>query len=92
MKWGRREMADRKAQILHRDRRIQLCSPPDAISRQHTSAYVSIRQHTSAYVSIRQHTSSYISIRQHTSACVSIRQHTSACEEVDLKAFFFWPP
>jgi hypothetical protein len=31
--------------------------PPVArlVSKEHTSAYVSIRQHTSAYVSIRQH-------------------------------------
>jgi hypothetical protein len=60
---------------------------PQAVTCQHTSAYVSIRQHTSAYVSIRQHTSAHgplviraelVSIRQHTSANVSTRQHTSA--------------
>jgi hypothetical protein len=37
------------------------------------------RQHTSAYVSIRQHTSAYVSIRQHTSACAGGGGGAVAC-------------
>jgi hypothetical protein len=59
---------------MHVCRRVHIL-----LTRQHTSAYVSIRQHTSAYVSIRQNTSAYVSN-------VSIR--VSSCTHATLRLHF----
>jgi hypothetical protein len=58
------ELQPRYARIaMYADARAVSIHRWPMLTREPTSAYVSIRQHTSAYVSIR-----YVSIRQHTSA------------------------